>query len=101
MDVTFLPPPVTDISGHPHQSGAGTSVLNLNPPQPIRRDRLILAVPAAFLVMLVAVDMATPSQIRLSDILFVEPIVAAWFSGPMAAGINWILATAAFSVIML
>ncbi|MCO5971768.1 PP2C family protein-serine/threonine phosphatase [Actinoallomurus soli] len=74
---------------------------NLIPAQPGRRDRLIVAFAAAFIVTLLAVDLATSIRIRLSDILFVEAIVAAWFSGPLAAGVNWSLATAACTVIML
>ncbi|MEV5711617.1 PP2C family protein-serine/threonine phosphatase [Actinoallomurus sp. NPDC052274] len=60
-----------------------------------------MAFAAAFVVTLLGVDLASPSHIRLSDMLFVEPIVVAWFCGPLTTGINWILATGAFAMIML
>ncbi|WP_345362778.1 PP2C family protein-serine/threonine phosphatase [Actinoallomurus liliacearum] len=61
---------------------------------------MVLALAAAFVVTLLGVDLASPSHIRLSDMLFVEAIVVAWFFGPLTTGLNWILATGAFSLIM-
>jgi serine phosphatase RsbU (regulator of sigma subunit) len=72
----------------------------MNPHQSARRDRALLVGATAFSVTLIGVDMAVPSDIRLSDMLIVEPIVVAWFAGPVAAGITWLLATAGLSMIM-
>ncbi|MCO5998839.1 PP2C family protein-serine/threonine phosphatase [Actinoallomurus rhizosphaericola] len=60
-----------------------------------------MAFAAAFILTLLTVDLATSFRVRLSDILFVEAVVATWFSGPRAAGINWTLAAAACAVITL
>jgi serine phosphatase RsbU (regulator of sigma subunit) len=59
-----------------------------------------LACATAFSVALISIDLAIPTDFRLSDMLIVEPIVVAWFAGPVTAGIAWLLAMVGLLSIM-
>ncbi|MFJ4575400.1 PP2C family protein-serine/threonine phosphatase [Streptomyces sp. NPDC088846] len=63
--------------------------------EPLRPSHALLVIPLALIIVITAVDILAPEDIRLGPLLVIAPAITASFAGPLSTGVIGLLAVAA------